>query len=57
LQSVSELRSLARVCGREFPSSDSKQVRELPKLRGSPRGMTSAIGCTEFSLGTIASLS
>jgi len=29
------------------------QVRELPELRGSPGGMTSATGCTEFTLGTV----
>ena len=29
-----------------------KQVPELLELRGSLGGMTSAMGCTEFSLGT-----
>lgn len=35
-------------------STRLEQVRELPDLRGSPAGMTSAIGYTDFALGTIA---
>ncbi len=35
------------------PACPPCKVRELPELRGSPGGMTSAIGCTEFSLGTV----
>src|ERR1019366_3167435 len=35
------------------PACPPCKVRELPELRGSPVSMTSAIGCTEFSLGTV----
>jgi hypothetical protein len=40
--------------GQEEAAVGRKRLCELLLLRGSPRGMTSAVGCTEFSLGTIS---
>ena len=44
---------MAPACIREFRSPDSSRTRKLLDLRGPVGGMTSAIGCAEFSVGTV----
>ena len=52
LKSLSELCSVAQECIGEFGSPDSSRAANGSRFAVRLEGMTSAIGCTEFSVGT-----
>lgn len=56
LKPASELCSLAQACIGEFGSPDSSRAADCSRLAVRLEGMTSAIGCTEFSVGTVSDL-
>ena len=52
LKSLFELCSVAQACIGEFGSPDSSRAANGSRFAVRLEGMTSAIGCTEFSVGT-----
>ena len=53
LKSLSELCSVAQACIGEFGSPDSSRAANGSRFAVRLEGMTSAIGCSEFSVGTV----